>query len=73
MATKRGAQVYVLALFSKVFEQPQDPLLAIEDIYGAYEDFKTRTRKLDQIAGVTVIEANAQETLQPMLKEARLT
>src|SRR5665647_3989330 len=56
IATKRGAHVYVLALFSKVFEQFQDPLFAIEDIYAAYDDFTMRTRKLEQIAGVTVIE-----------------
>ena len=72
VATKRGAQVYVLALFSKVFEQLQDPLLAIEDIYVAYDDFTMRTRKLEQIAGVKVIEANAPETLQPVLKEAHI-
>lgn len=71
IATKRGAHVYVLALFSKVFEQFQDPLFAIEDIYAAYDDFTMRTRKLEQIAGVTVIEANSPE-LQPVLKEARI-
>jgi uncharacterized protein (DUF58 family) len=70
IATKRGAQVYVLALFSKVFEQFQDPLFALEDIYAAYDDFTMRTRKLEQIAGVTVIEANSPETLQPALKGA---
>jgi uncharacterized protein (DUF58 family) len=70
IATKRGAHVYVLALFSKVFEQFQDPLFALEDIYAAYDDFTMRTRKLEQIAGVTVIEANSPETLQPALKEA---
>jgi len=70
IATKRGAHVYVLALFSKVFEQFQDPLFALEDIYAAYDDFTMRARKLEQIAGVTVIEANSPETLQPVLKEA---
>jgi uncharacterized protein (DUF58 family) len=72
VATKRGAQVYVLALFSKVFEQFQDPLLAIEDVYAAYDEFAMRRRKLEQIMGVKVIEANTPETLLPLLKEAHI-
>jgi hypothetical protein len=72
VATRRGMQVYVLALFSKVFEQLGDPLFAIEDLYAAYDAFTARTRKLGQIAGVKVIEANSPETLQPALKEARI-
>jgi hypothetical protein len=72
VATRRGMQVYVLALFSKVFEQLGDPLFAIEDLYTAYDVFTARTRKLGQIAGVKVIEANSPEALQPALKEARI-
>jgi uncharacterized protein (DUF58 family) len=72
LATKRGTHVYVIALCSKVFEQFDDPLLAIENIYTAYDEFTARMRKLEQISGVNVIEANSAEMLQPVLKEARI-
>jgi uncharacterized protein (DUF58 family) len=70
LATSRGARVYVAALFSKVFEQFVDPLLALEDVYAAYDAHLRRIRKLEQIPNVKVIEANTAETLQPALQEA---
>jgi hypothetical protein len=70
LATSRGARVYVAALFSKVFEQFTDPLLALEDVYAAYDAHLRRIRKLKQIPNVKVIEANTAETLQPALQEA---
>ncbi|MGZ4852859.1 MAG: hypothetical protein ACXV3D_06690, partial [Halobacteriota archaeon] len=72
LATKRGAPVYVIALFSKVFEQYEDPLLSIEQVYEAYEAHKRRIRRLEQIPSVKVIEANAAETVHPVLQEAQL-
>lgn len=72
LATKRGAPVYVIALFSKVFEQFADPLLSIEQVYAAYEAHQRRIRTLEQIPNVKVIEANAAETLHPVLKEAHI-
>ena len=72
LATSRGARVYVVALFSKIFEQFVDPLLALEDVYASYEPHLRRMRKLDQIPNVTVIEANTAEALQPALQEARI-
>ncbi|MGZ4853379.1 MAG: DUF58 domain-containing protein, partial [Halobacteriota archaeon] len=72
LATKRGAPVYVITLFSKVFEQFADPLLSIEEVYAAYEAHKRRIRTLEQIPNVKVIEANAAETLHPVLEEAHI-
>jgi uncharacterized protein (DUF58 family) len=72
MATKRGTQVSVIALFSKVFEQFEDPLLAMDDIYAAYDQRAMRIRKLEQIPNVKVIEANLAGTLPPALREARI-
>jgi uncharacterized protein (DUF58 family) len=73
LATRRGARVYVVALFSKIFEQSLDPLLSVEEVYAAYDAHLRRIRKLEQIPGVKVIEANTAETLQPALQEARIT
>jgi uncharacterized protein (DUF58 family) len=73
LATSRGARVYVVALFSKIFEQFAEPLLSLEDVYPAYDAHLRRIRKLEQIPHVTVIEANTAETLQPALQEARIT
>jgi uncharacterized protein (DUF58 family) len=72
LATSRGARVYVIALFSKVFEQFADPLLALEEVYAAYDAHLRRIRKLEHIPNVTVIEANTAETLLPALQEARI-
>ena len=72
LATRRGARVCVVALFSKIFEQFADPLLALEDVYAAYDAHLRRMRKLEQIPNVTVIEANTAEALQPALQEARI-
>ena len=72
LATSRGARVYVVALFSKIFEQFADPLLALEDVYAAYDAHLRRMRKLEQIPNVKVIEANTAEALQPALQEARI-
>jgi uncharacterized protein (DUF58 family) len=73
LATSRGARVYVVALFSKIFEQSSDPLLLVDEVYAAYDAHLRRIRKLEQIRGVKVIEANTAETLQPALQEARIT
>ncbi len=73
LATSRGTRVYVVALFSKIFEQFGDPLLSLEDVYAAYDAHLRRMRKLEQIPNVKVIEANTAETLQPALQEARIT
>jgi uncharacterized protein (DUF58 family) len=70
LAARRGMQVRVIALFSKVFEQFENPLLEVEDVYAAYDAHRRRIRKLEQIPNVKVIEANAAEALQPVLKEA---
>jgi uncharacterized protein (DUF58 family) len=72
LATSRGARVYVVALFSKVFEQFADPLLSLEDVYAAYDAHLRRLRKLEQIPNVKVIEANTAQALQPALQEARI-
>jgi uncharacterized protein (DUF58 family) len=72
LATRRGARVYVVALFSKVFEQFADPLLSLEDVYAAYDAHLRRMRKLEQIPNVKVVEANTAEALQPALQEARI-
>jgi hypothetical protein len=72
LATSRGARVYVVALFSKIFEQFADPLLSLEDVYAAYDAHLRRMRKLEQIPNVKVIEANTAEALQPALEEARI-
>ena len=72
LATSRGARVYVVALFSKIFEQFAEPLLSLEDVYAAYDAHLRRIRKLEQIPHVTVIEANTAEALQPALQEARI-
>ncbi len=72
LATSRGARVYVVALFSKVFEQFGDPLLSLEDVYTACDAHLRRIRKLEQIPNVKVIEANTAETLRPALQEAQL-
>ena len=72
LATSRGARVYVVALFSKIFEQFADPLLALEDVYAAYDAHLRRMRMLEQISNVKVIEANTAEALQPALQEARI-
>jgi hypothetical protein len=64
--------VYVVALFSKIFEQFADPLLSLEDVYAAYDAHLRRMRKLEQIPNVKVIEANTAEALQPALEEARI-
>jgi uncharacterized protein (DUF58 family) len=72
LATSRGARVYVVALFSKIFEQFADPLLSLEDVYAAYDAHQRRMRKLEQIPNVKVIEANTAEALQPALQEARI-
>jgi len=68
LATKRGKRVCVVALFSKVFEQFEDPLLAAEDAYALYEAHKTRIRQLERIPNVKVIEANTAEALRPTLR-----
>jgi len=72
LATNRGARVYVVALFSKIFEQFADPLLALEEVYAAYDAHVRRMHKLEQIPNVKVIEANTAEALQPALQEARI-
>src|ERR1019366_6370016 len=72
LATRRGTRVYVVALFSKVFEQFADPLLSLEDVYAAYDAHLRRMRKLEQIPNVKVVEANTAEALQPALQEARI-
>ena len=72
MATARGTQAYVIALFPKAFEQFEDPLMAMEDIYAAYNEYAKRIRKLEQIRNVKVIQANSAETLRPALMEARI-
>lgn len=72
LATSRGARVYVVALFSKIFEQFAEPLLSLEDVYAAYDAHLRRIRKLEQISNVKVIEANTAEALQPALQEARI-
>ncbi len=72
LATSRGTRVYVVALFSKIFEQFADPLLSLEDVYAAYDAHQRRMRKLEQIPNVKVIEANTAEALQPALQEARI-
>jgi hypothetical protein len=72
LATSRGTRVYVVALFSKIFEQFADPLLSLEDVYAAYDAHQRRMRKLEQIPNVKVIETNTAEALQPALQEARI-
>ena len=72
LAARRGMRVFVIALFSELFQQLEDPLFSIEDVYVAYDAHRRRMRKLEQISGVKVIEANAAETLQPILREARV-
>jgi uncharacterized protein (DUF58 family) len=72
LATSRGTRVYVVALFSKVFEQFANPLLSLEEVYAAYDAHSRRMRKLEQIPNVKVIETNTAETLQPALQEARI-
>jgi uncharacterized protein (DUF58 family) len=72
LATNRGARVYVVALFSKIFEQFADPLLSLEEVYAAYDAHLRRMRKLEQIPNVKIIEANTAEALQPALQEARI-
>jgi uncharacterized protein (DUF58 family) len=73
LATRRGMRVRVVALFSKIFEQFEDPLLSLEDVNAAYDAHLRRIRMLKQIPNVQVIEANTAETLQPALQEARIT
>ena len=72
LAARRGMRVYVIALFSKVFEKFDDPLFEVEDVYAAYEAHRRRVRKLEGTPNVKVIEANAAEALQPALKEAKI-
>jgi GTP:adenosylcobinamide-phosphate guanylyltransferase len=72
LAARRGVRVCVIALFSKVFEQFDDPLFEVEDVYAAYEAHRRRVRKLERTPNVKVIEANAAEALQPALKEAQV-
>jgi uncharacterized protein (DUF58 family) len=72
LAARRGMRVYVIALFSKVFEEFNDPLFEVEDVYAAYEAHRRRVRKLEGTPNVKVIEANAAEALQPALKEAQM-
>jgi uncharacterized protein (DUF58 family) len=72
LAARRGMRVYVIALFSKVFEKFDDPLFEVEDVYAAYEAHRRRVRKLEGTPNVKVIEANAAEALQPALKEAQV-
>ncbi|MGZ4891664.1 MAG: DUF58 domain-containing protein [Halobacteriota archaeon] len=72
LASRRGMRVYVIALFSKVFEESDDPLFEVEDVYAAYEAHRRRVRKLEGTPNVKVIEANAAEALRPSLQEARI-
>jgi uncharacterized protein (DUF58 family) len=72
LASRRGMQVYVIALFSEVFQRFEDPLIALEDVYAQYDAHRMRIQKLEHISNVKVIEANDAETLQPVLKEAQI-
>jgi uncharacterized protein (DUF58 family) len=73
LATAWGAHVVVVALFSKLFERFDDAVLAVEDIYSAFDKFEALIHKLERLSNVTVIEANLGNSLQSMLKEVRVT
>jgi len=67
-AISRGFRVYLLALFSKMFDHYDDPLIAVEGVYASYEAYKKQLRALRSISGARVVEANLVDYLEPALK-----
>ena len=71
-AISRGLRVYLLAIFSKMFDLYDDPLIAVEGVYASYEEYKKRLDVLRGISGARVVEANVIDYLEPALKMAKV-
>jgi uncharacterized protein (DUF58 family) len=71
-AISRGLSVYLLAIFSKMFDLYDDPLIAVEDVYASYEEYKERLSVLRGISGARVVEANLIDYLEPALKTVKV-
>ena len=71
-AISRGLSVYLLAIFSKMFDLYDDPLIAVEEVYASYEGYKERLSTLRGISGARVVEANLIDYLEPTLKTVKV-
>jgi uncharacterized protein (DUF58 family) len=71
-AISRGLSVYLLAIFSKMFDLYDDPLIAVEEVYASYEEYKERLSALRGISGARVVEANLIDYLEPALKAVKV-
>ena len=71
-AISRGLRVYLLPIFSKMFDRYDDPLIAVEDVYVSYEEYKKRLGVLRGISGARVVEANMVDYLEPVLKAVKV-
>ena len=71
-AISRGLSVYLLAIFSKMFDLYDDPLIAVEEVYASYEEYKERLSALRGISGARVVEANLIDYLEPALKMVKV-
>jgi uncharacterized protein (DUF58 family) len=71
-AISRGLSVYLLAIFSKMFDLYDDPLIAVEEVYASYEEYKERLSTLRGISGARVVEANLIDYLEPALQAVKV-
>jgi uncharacterized protein (DUF58 family) len=67
-AISRGLSLYLLAIFSKMCNLYDDPLIAVEEVYASYEEYKERLGTLRRLSGARVVEANLIDYLAPALK-----
>ncbi len=72
LAHYSGANVYVVTIFSKLFERYDDPFVATEALYADYARYKMQVNKIASVSGTKVIEAISPQYLESALRQANV-
>ncbi|MGA7075034.1 MAG: DUF58 domain-containing protein [Halobacteriota archaeon] len=72
LASSHGSRVYLITLFSKLYEHVDDALIASEEFYSDYERYKAQLSKAARTDGVKVIEAPSVESLRLAFEQGAL-
>lgn len=70
LARYSDAAVYVVTMFSQLFERHDDPFVATEALYADYVRYKMQVNKIAGIPGTKVIEALSPQYLESALRQA---